>query len=149
MNRCGIDVWKMMFHLLVQMLGSAYPVAGLAGAGRFVVAQMLVQSLDKLDAFTQGNAQHFRRHVIEFPEVLHAGLPSTTFTRAVIAPFAGGFKHVLVMVVVVFDELLEQQAGVHKRLYELLSHRILLSTIVPDYAYRTVYSTAINGMLDA
>jgi hypothetical protein len=149
MHRCGIDVWKMMFHLLCQMLGIANPVTGLARTGRFVVAQMLVQSLDKLDAFTQGNAQHFRRHVIEFAEVLHAGLPPTTFTRAVIAPFAGGFKHVFVVVVVVFDELLEQQARVHKRFYEFWSHRILLSTIAPDYAYRTVYSTAINGMLDA
>ena len=45
------------------------------------------------------------------PEVLQTGLPAATLTRAVITPFSGGFKHVLVMVVVVFDELLEQQAA--------------------------------------
>jgi hypothetical protein len=83
------------------------------------------------------------------PEILHAGFPATTLTRAVITPFAGGFKHVLVMVVVVFDELLEQQAGIHERFYELLSHRILLSTMHSDYAYQPVYSTAINGILGA
>jgi hypothetical protein len=63
------------------------------------------------------------------PEVVHARFPATTFTRTVMTPFAGGFEHVLVVIVVVFDELLEQQAGIHKRFYELLSHRFLLSTM--------------------
>jgi hypothetical protein len=31
-----------------------------------------------------------------------------------------------VVVVVVFDDLLEQQSGVHERFNELLSHRFLL-----------------------
>jgi hypothetical protein len=65
------------------------------------------------------------------------------------APFAGGLEHVLVVIVVVFDELLEQQAGIHKRFYELLSHRFLLSTMPPDYADWAVYSTSINGIFAA
>jgi hypothetical protein len=83
------------------------------------------------------------------PEILHACLPATTFTGAVITPFAGGFEHILVVVVVIFDELLEQQAGVDERFYELMSHRFLLSTIVPDYAYRAATSTLAGGMLNA
>jgi hypothetical protein len=134
--RCrGFDMWEVMFHLLGQMLGVANPVAGLAGAGRFVVAQMFVQRFDKLDAFTQRNTQYLVGHIVEVPEVLHARLPTATLTCAVITPFAGGFKHILVVVVVVVDQLLEQQAGIHKRFYELVSHRFLLSSIFPDYAY--------------
>jgi hypothetical protein len=63
------------------------------------------------------------------PEVLQARFPAATLTRAVSAPFAGGLEHILVVVVVVVDDLLEQKAGIHKRFYELLSHRFLLSTI--------------------
>jgi hypothetical protein len=140
---------EVMFHLLGQMLRISNPVAGFAGASRLIMAQVLVQSLDKLDAFTQRNTQTLVGHILEVPEVLHTCLPTATVTRAVIAPFAGGFEHILVVVVVVVDQLLEQQAGIHERFYELLSHRILLSTMHSDYAYWTVYSTAINGMLDA
>jgi hypothetical protein len=53
MDRCGIDMWEMMFHLLGQVLSISYPVAGFASAGCFVMAQVLVQGLDKLDALTQ------------------------------------------------------------------------------------------------
>ena len=58
-------------------------------------------------------------------------------------------EHVLVVIVVVVADLLEQQAGIHKRFYELLSHRFLLSTISSDYAYWAMYSTAINGIFAA
>jgi hypothetical protein len=111
------------------------PVASRAGARGFVMSQVFVQCLDEFDAFTQRTAQDFGRHVIEVPEILHAGLPAATLTGTVIAPFTGGFKHVLVVVVVVVDQLLEQQAGIHQRFYELLSHRFLLSSMVSDYAY--------------
>ena len=53
MNRRRFNVWEMMFHLLSQVLGIAYPVAGLARAGCFIMAQVLVKRLDELDALTQ------------------------------------------------------------------------------------------------
>jgi hypothetical protein len=112
-----IDVRQMVLAFFRQVFRASYPVTRLACAGRFVVTQMPVQCLDKLDAFTQRCAQNFSRHVIETFEVLHAGFPAAILTRAVITPFAGGFKYVFAMVVVVFDELLEQQAGIHEGFY--------------------------------
>ena len=53
MNRCCLNMWEMMFHLLCEVLGVAYPVARLARAGCFIVAQVLMQRLNKLDALTQ------------------------------------------------------------------------------------------------
>jgi len=117
MHRSSVDVWEMMFHLLSQVFRVSNPVAGFARAGRFVVTQVPVQCLDELDAFTQRSAQDFRRHVINAFEVLHAGFPAAIVTGAVITPFAGGFKNILAMIVVVFDELLEQQAGIHEGFY--------------------------------
>jgi hypothetical protein len=49
----GIDVWEMMFHLLGQVLRITNPVARFAGAGGFVMAQVLVQRLYEFDALTE------------------------------------------------------------------------------------------------
>lgn len=38
MNRRSIDMWEFVFHLLSQVLCVTNPVAGLAGAGGFVMA---------------------------------------------------------------------------------------------------------------
>lgn len=42
-----------MLRFLRQVLRVPDPVAGFAGAGRFVVSQMLVQRFDQFDAFSQ------------------------------------------------------------------------------------------------
>jgi hypothetical protein len=53
LDNSWIHVRELVFRLLSQVLRVTNPVAGLTGAGGFVVAQMLVQCLDKFDAFTQ------------------------------------------------------------------------------------------------
>lgn len=54
-----INVRQTMLAFFHQVLCVPDPVAGLAGAGGFVVAQVLVQRFDEPDSFTQRNAQRF------------------------------------------------------------------------------------------
>ena len=53
LDNSRIHMRELVFHLLGQVLSATNPVAGLTGAGGFVMAQMLVQRLDKIDALTQ------------------------------------------------------------------------------------------------
>jgi hypothetical protein len=72
------------------------------------MVQLAVQRLDELDALTQRCGKRLHRHLLELAKVLEAGFPPAVIAGAVIAPLAGGCKHVVVLVVVFFYELLDE-----------------------------------------
>jgi hypothetical protein len=91
------------------VFGCSDPVAGFAGTGRLIVAQLAVQGFDEFDAFTQRVAKRFRRFVINASEVLQAFGPLTRpLTVAVMAALAGRSVEALMREISLFDEFLDQ-----------------------------------------
>ena len=125
----------MVLALFGQVLRISDPVAGFASAGRFVVVQFAVQGLDQLDAFPERGGQRIDRHVLELAEVLKASFPAAILASAVTATFARCCKQALVLVIVLFDQSLDEEPGVSKRFYEFLSHIVLQLVQPPASGY--------------
>lgn len=124
--RGWFDVRQVVFALFREMFCVSDPVAGFARAGSFVVVQLAVERLDELDALAERSGQRLDRHFFEFPEILETGFPTAIFAGAVVTAFTRGFKQVVVLVIVFFDEVLNEYTGIGKRFYELLPHDFLL-----------------------
>ena len=75
---CGrLDVRQMVLGFFEQVLGIPDPAAGLAGTRGFVVAQVIVQALDDLDALAEVQCEFFLRLLSQVLEILQAHLPTT------------------------------------------------------------------------
>jgi hypothetical protein len=107
---------KVQFTFLSQVLGISDPVAGFAGTGRLIVAQLAVQGFNEFNAFPQRIAERFCSLVINASEVLQAFGPLTqSLTVAVMAALAGRRVEALMREISLFDELLYQQLRKSKR----------------------------------
>ena len=115
-----------MLAFFGQMLCVSDPAAPVTRARRLVMMYFANCRLDELDAFAQGSGESFDRHFFEFSEVLETGFPAAAFTGAMVASLSGGFKKVLVLVVVFFDSVLDQHTGIGEGFDELFPHDFLL-----------------------
>jgi hypothetical protein len=112
-----------MFAFFHQVFCVPDPVAGLAGAGSFIVSQVLVQRFDKPDSFSQRNTECFVSFQTQLLKIFNALIPAAIARPvAMIATFAGCFEHVFMSVITVLNKPFNQFAGIQKGFDKLLLH---------------------------